>query len=61
MVTRRKEHPMSEIKTEPQFNPAASIAGAAAAESAEIINLLGETAENAENAGGCCGGACCSA
>ena len=49
---------MSEIKTEPQFNPAASIAGAAAAESAAIITLLGETAEHADNAGCCCGGAC---
>jgi hypothetical protein len=50
---------MSEnTKTDPQFNPEASIAGAAAAESAEILNLLGETSESG---GSCCGGACCSA
>lgn len=51
---------MSSTQTEPQFNPAASIASAAAAESAEIINLLGDNVDS-ENAGSCCGGACCSA
>lgn len=61
MIQKTKEQSMSDTKTDAQFNPAASIAGAAAAESAEIINLLGDTAEASGEAGGCCGGACCSA